>query len=471
MIFFFEIVNIGPFMSDFVRTGSGSCRPGAGCSGLPFAIGGACRTMGKAMGSLEFTKTTYMKTVHIVGNRPQFVKLSLLYRAWERRGVGRPLIVHTGQHFSDNMSAVFFEDFHIPAPDHQLNINSQPHAGMIGQMLIALDAVIAREKPDGIVVYGDTNTTLAGALAAKKRNIPLAHVESGIRTGKEDMPEESNRYLTDRLAGLNFTCTYRGMENLLKEGYTAGRDADLKGPGTGEKGELKRAGGEEGKKDDDYRSAGAGREQSGAGGSGVIDSLVYNTGDLMLDAALLFKDKARERSSLLRQLDLEGKPFILATIHRTENLEDPGVLREILHALHVLHRSLPVVFPVHPRTRQLIDQHGIPLQVLSVPPIGYLDMIALVQACRHVITDSGGLSREAFFFHKPSVIVMQHPFWPEILEHGPSLQADADSSDILEKFQALGNSSTPFKTELFGDGHAAERISDILLRSWQALHS
>lgn len=349
------------------------------------------------------------------------------------------------------MSTIFFEDFHIPAPDHQLNINNQPHGEMIGRMLIALDGVIAHERPDGIIVYGDTNTTLAGALAAKKRNIPLAHVESGIRTGKEDMPEESNRYLADRLAGLNFTCTYRGMENLLKEGYTAGG-------GAGVSGQI-----EAGKKDGE-------RGQPAVGGSGVIDSLVYNTGDLMLDAALLFKDKAREQSLLLRQLGLEGKPFILATIHRAENLDDPEALREILHALHVLHRSLPVVFPVHPRTRQLIDQHRIPLQVLTVPPIGYLDMMALVQGCRHVITDSGGLSREAFFFHKPSIIVMQHPFWPEILGSGSCMQADADSTDILEKFQGLENNSTPFKTELFGDGHAAEKISDILLASWQGRH-
>lgn len=360
-----------------------------------------------------------MKTVHIVGNRPQFIKLSLLYRAWQRKDAGQSLIIHTGQHFSDNMSSIFFQEFQIPDPDYQLNINSQPHAEMIGRMLIALDTVLASERPDGIIVYGDTNTTLAGALAAKKRNIPLAHVESGIRTGKEDMPEESNRYLTDRLADINFTCTYRGMENLLKEGY-----------------------------------------------NGAIASQVYNTGDLMLDAALLFKDKAREQSSLLSNLGLAGKPFILATIHRAENLDDPEALGEILKALHILHKSMPVIFPVHPRTRQIIEQHRIPLQLLTVPPIGYLDMIALAQACQYVVTDSGGLAREAFFFHKPSVIVMQTPFWPEIFEQGPSLQASADSDDILKKFQALGSKGKPFNTTIFGDGTAAEKISEILLASW-----
>ena len=381
-----------------------------------------------------------MKTVHIVGNRPQFVKLSLLYRAWERRGGAKPIIIHTGQHFSDSMSNVFFREFQIPAPDYQLNINSYPHAEMVGRMLVALDGVLAGERPDGVIVYGDTNTTLAGALAARKRDIRLAHVEAGIRTGKEDMPEESNRYLTDRLAELNFSCTYVGVENLLREGFTAGDVGPVSGAGD---------------------SSGV-----GAGKRGAIASLVYNTGDLMLDAALLFKDRAREQSSLLRQLGLKGKPFILATIHRTENLDHPEALREILQALVVLHQDMPVVFPLHPRTKRLIDQYGIAADIHTIDPVGYLDMMALVQACQHVITDSGGLSREAYFFRKPSVIVMERPFWPEILQHGPCLQANADRLDIVEKFRALGSNLLPFQPELFGDGHAAEKMADILLSIW-----
>ncbi len=417
MIFFPEIVNIGP---------------------NPAAV----------------IKTTYMKTVHIVGNRPQFIKLSLLYRAWQRKDGGRPLIIHTGQHFSDNMSAIFFQEFNIPNPDYQLNINNQPHAEMIGRMLIALDPVIADEKPDGIIVYGDTNTTLAGALAAKKRNIPLGHVEAGIRTGQENMPEESNRYLTDRLSGLNFACTYRGVENLLKEGFTPGRNQ------VGNPGEGKEAiSGTENPKSGKISGMENGKNHG-------ISGQIFNTGDIMLDAALLFKDKAREQSSLLRNLTLEGKPFILATIHRAENLDNPRALGEILTALNILHRSQPVVFPVHPRTRQVIDQHRIPLEVFTIPPVGYLDMIALTQACQQVVTDSGGLAREAFFFHKPSVIVMQNPFWPEIFEHGPSLQANAAEEEILEKFQALGNKNEPFNTTIFGDGTAAEKIRDILLAAW-----
>ncbi|MHA4807553.1 non-hydrolyzing UDP-N-acetylglucosamine 2-epimerase [Flavitalea flava] len=359
-----------------------------------------------------------MKMVHIVGNRPQFIKLSLLVQALGKQNAERPIIIHTGQHFSDNMSTIFFKEFGIPPPDHFLNIHSLPHNELIGRMLIGLDQVLGAEKPDRVIVYGDTNSTLAGALTAKKKNIPLAHIESGIRTGNERMPEESNRYLTDRMADLNFTCTYLGLENLEKEGYGA----------------AARPGG------------------------------IFNTGDLMLDAAMQFRDRAKEQSSLLEDLSLTGNPFVLATIHRAENAEDPQVLREILNALHRIHRDIPVVFPVHPKTKQLIDSYDLDTHFICTPPLGYLDMLALVQACQYVITDSGGLSREAFFFHKPSLVVMDYPFWPEIFLNGPSLPAKARSGDILEKMQQLRkDTNIPFKTAIFGDGKAAEKISAILL--------
>ena len=415
-----------------------------------------------------------MKIAHIVGNRPQFIKLSLLYRAWQRKCADRALIIHTGQHFSDNMSAIFFEEFGIPPPDYQLNINSLPHGEMIGRMLIGIDAVLATEKPDAVIVYGDTNTTLAGALAGKKRNIPVVHVEAGIRTGKEDMPEESNRYLTDRLADVNFACTYLGVENLLKEGFVGGEArSGAVGLRTGDEGmgpgggvpdrseDAGMAGGVRPKTGDGMMSAGGAKK-----GSGTIQSLVYNTGDLMLDAALLFKDKAREQSTLLRDLSLQERPFVLATIHRAENVEDPAVLAGILQALHSIHQDIPVVVPVHPKTRQMIDRMGIPLSLHITPPLGYLDMLALVQACRNVVTDSGGLSREAFFFHKPSLVVMQHPFWPEIFVHGPSLPAAAAPEALLSQWRALvhaDGTGRPFQTEIFGDGAAAEKITDILL--------
>jgi len=361
-----------------------------------------------------------MKLAHIVGNRPQFIKLSLLQRGLAGRSGIHSLVIHTGQHFSDNMSAIFFREFGIPPPDHQLHINMMPHGEMIGHMLIGLDRVLAAEKPDGVIVYGDTNTTLAGALAAKKRGIPLVHVEAGIRTGDEGMPEESNRYVTDRLAELNMACTGLGAENLLKEGVSPER--------------------------------------------------VFNTGDLMLDAALLFKDRAMQESTLVRELFPDGRPFVLATIHRAENTDDPLVLGGILEGLQRVHSGIPVVFPMHPKTGQMMEKHRLPAGFTILPPLGYFDMLALVQSCRYVITDSGGLSRESFFFRKPALVVMKNPFWPEIMLHGPSLQSDADTGSILANFGRLcdgtgdGGGSRPFEAGIFGDGRAAERITEVVER-------
>ncbi|HMH21970.1 MAG TPA: UDP-N-acetyl glucosamine 2-epimerase, partial [Puia sp.] len=259
-----------------------------------------------------------MNFVHIVGNRPQFVKLALLYPELQHRAGGRSQIIHTGQHFDPDMSDIFFRQLGIPAPDHLLSIRNLSHNDMIGNMLIGIDRLFAVERPDAVVVYGDTNTTLAGALAAKKRNIPLAHIESGIRTGKEDMPEESNRYLTDRMADWNFACTALGVENLIREGY-GGPEA----------------------------------------GPGAIRGGVFNSGDLMLDAALFFREQALEQSAVLRDLRLEGLPFTLATIHRAENTDDQAALRTIIGALNDLHHHTPVLFPMHPRTAQRIAKLGL----------------------------------------------------------------------------------------------------------------
>jgi UDP-GlcNAc3NAcA epimerase len=375
-----------------------------------------------------------MKMVHIVGNRPQFIKLALLYPELQHRNPGQGRIIHTGQHFDPEMSGIFFDQLGIPAPDHQLTIRNLSHNEMIGNMLIEIDRVLATEKPDQVVVYGDTNTTLAGALAAKKRNIPLAHIESGIRTGKEDMPEESNRYLTDRMADWNFACTHAGVKNLVREGFRVAGTPGSEGP------------------------VSPGGERPGK----HIPGGVYNCGDLMLDAALLFRGLALSRSSVLQGLGMKGQPFILATIHRAENTDDGSALRNILEALNSLHTQIPVIFPMHPRTRQIVGELNIPTGFILTGPLGYLDMLALLQSCESVVTDSGGLSREAFFFHKPTLVVMQNPFWPEIFEHGHCLHAEAVKEDILEKFRLLQSPGKPFEREVFGDGRAAAKIAEIL---------
>ena len=382
-----------------------------------------------------------MKLVHIVGNRPQFIKLALLHQSLERLTGSGGLIIHTGQHYSKDMSDIFFEQLRIPFPTHQLGIRDLPHNSMIGNMMIGLDPLLAAEKPDGVIVYGDTNTTLAGALAAKKRDIPLAHIEAGIRTGREDMPEESNRYVSDRLAALNFACTRLGVDNLLQEGFREAPAPDPLPPYTG------------------IPNPGL---PNHTGLPNRSPGQVYLTGDLMLDAARLCKDQATHQSSVLREHSLEGRPFILATIHRAENTGDPATLRAILQALDRLHTEIPVLFPLHPRTRQIMDGLDLPVRVIMTPPVGYLDMLALVQSCQYVITDSGGLSREAYFFEKPSLVIMNNPFWPEIFEAGPSLQTKADMKEILQRFGELANSGRSFRAGIFGDGQAASRISSIL---------
>lgn len=353
-----------------------------------------------------------MTIVHIVGNRPQFIKLSLLHEALSAHPAVQSRVIHTGQHFSDNMSDIFFRECGLPLPDRQLDINSISHNEMVGRMLIGLDAALVAERPDAVVVYGDTNTTLAGSLAAKKRQIPVLHVEAGVRTGDETMPEEVNRYLSDRMADLNFTCTRLNGDNLLREGMAPHR--------------------------------------------------IEHSGDLLLDAALRFGPGARAQSTLPADLFPGGQPFILATIHREGNTEDPAVLAAILQALHELNRDCPVVFPIHPRTRAVIDENGLPFGLIGTPPLGYLDMLALLQACAYVITDSGGLSREAFFFSKPSVIVMDKPFWPEIMANGPSLAAGAETQAIIRRFREL-DPGKPFHRGVFGDGHAAEKIAAAVL--------
>jgi len=359
-----------------------------------------------------------MKIVHIVGNRPQFIKLVLLNKALQA-GSTQNIILHSGQHFDKNMSGIFFDQLNIPMPDYTLGVNSLEHNEMIGQMLMEIDRVLTIEKPSCVIVYGDTNTTLAGALAAKKRNIPVAHIEAGIRTMDETMPEETNRYITDRIATLNFCCTNTGVENLKKEGYF----------------------------------------------SGAIHSSVYNSGDLMLDACLHFKDIALEQAKLQSEIKLQ-EPFVLATIHRAENTENIKSLQNIIAALNNIHQHTAVIFPMHPKTKALILQHGISITFNMLDAMGYFDMLALAQKCTSVITDSGGLSRESFFLKKPTLVLMKKPFWPEIFVHGNCMQSEANTEEIVMKYQLLLSADKSFKIDVFGNGKAAENISNIILSSF-----
>lgn len=358
-----------------------------------------------------------MKIIHLVGNRPQFIKLAMLDAALQKYAQVTQVIVHTGQHFDVNMSDIFFDELQIPHPTYQLQINKLGHGAMLGHMLIEIETILLKEKPDWVVVFGDTNTTLAGAIAAKKLHIKLAHIESGVRTFNEAMPEESNRYLSDRLATINFCCTAENVEQLKKEGYT----------------------------------------------SDSIRSFVVNSGDIMLDAIIAHKDKIAGRP-IIDSLQIRNEKFVLATIHRAENIENITHLKHIISALNKINTDTKVIMLLHPNTKNILLQENITATFTTIDALGYLDTQALINAATYVITDSGGLSREAFFYNKPTVIIMEKPFWPEIIAHGNCIQAYPTIENILHKFSIIHQQQKQSDISLFGDGNAAAIIAEAIVK-------
>lgn len=353
-----------------------------------------------------------MKIITVVGARPQFIKAAALSRELERSGL-HEIIVHTGQHFDQNMSEVFFEEMNIPKPAYNLEIHSLSHGAMTGRMLEEIEKVLLAEKPDMVLVYGDTNSTLAGALAAKKLHIRVGHVEAGLRSFNMAMPEEVNRILTDRISDFLFCPTQTAVQNLEREGY---------------------------------RSFGVRLE---------------NTGDIMLDAALYYSAVSPARAKVFPSLGLQG-PYILATVHRAENTDDLGRLRSLLKALNDLQKRIPVVCPLHPRTQKIIEQNALKADFTILGPVGYFDMMELIKASSLVITDSGGLQKEAFFFSKPCVTVRDQTEWTELVEHGYNRLAGTDPERILSAVDAFLAGPLNFSHNLYGDGHAASRIVNVL---------
>jgi UDP-N-acetylglucosamine 2-epimerase len=353
-----------------------------------------------------------MKILTVVGARPQFIKAAPVSQALRKAG-HREFLVHTGQHYDHNMSQVFFDELHIPPPDVNLEIGSGSHGQQTGQMLMRLEQIIQAQQPDWVLVYGDTNSTLAGALAAAKLRIPLAHVEAGLRSFNRAMPEEHNRVLTDHCADLLFCPTQTAVNLLAREGITQG---------------------------------------------------VHLVGDTMYDAVLQFADLARQKSTILQDLQLQPKKFLLATVHRPYNTDTPENLRGILHALTEL--GEPVAFPVHPRTRKQIDSLGEDGQYATrtlhfLDPLGYLDMLTLQQNARLILTDSGGIQKEAFFFAVPCVTLRPETEWVETVETGWNVLVHADRAKIV---QAVTSHRWPHDAPpaVFGDGRASEYIVKVL---------
>ncbi|MGH9368022.1 MAG: non-hydrolyzing UDP-N-acetylglucosamine 2-epimerase [Thermoanaerobaculia bacterium] len=347
-----------------------------------------------------------MKVAAVVGARPQFIKAAPVGRALREAG-HREFLLHTGQHYDDAMADVFFRELEIPEPDVNLEVGSGSHGFQTGQMLMRLEEVLAAEKPDWVLVYGDTNSTLAGALAAAKLKLRLAHVEAGMRSYNREMPEEINRVISDHLSDLLFTPTQTGVENLRKEGITEG---------------------------------------------------VRLVGDVMYDALRMFLPIARRRSRILEELRLEPRGYALLTAHRAETVDSDARLTRLL--TRVSEVEIPVVFPAHPRTGKRMAALGLlerlPSRVRVVPPLGYLDMLRLESEARVVLTDSGGVQREAFFLSVPSVILRGETEWPELVESGASVLAGSDFDVIPVDGAQPGRRVDP--EELFGRGNASQKI-------------
>ena len=374
-----------------------------------------------------------MKIVTIIGARPQFIKAAVVSRAIANfnkdaassSSLVTEVIVHTGQHYDRNMSGVFFEEMNIPKPDYFLDINGLSHGAMTGQMLEKIESVLVDEKPDVVLVYGDTNTTLAGALAAAKLHVAVAHVEAGLRSFNREMPEEINRVLTDHMANFLFCPTKQSVDNLKAEGKINKEHAS-----------------------GDYNNSSL----------IVPNPVVCLVGDVMLDAAIYYKEHARKP-----QLVLPEK-FILATIHRAENTDNALRLKSIFDGFEKIGREVPIILPIHPRTRKNIEALGLNASdsIKIIDPVSYFEMIYLLENCLLVMTDSGGLQKEAFFFKKPCITMRDETEWVELVEHGFNSLAGAETENIYDAYKTIIEIDSDFNIELYGDGKAGERVVDFL---------
>jgi UDP-GlcNAc3NAcA epimerase len=345
-----------------------------------------------------------MKILSVVGARPQFIKAAPVSRELRRKHV--EVLVHTGQHYDDSMSNVFFRELDIPEPDINLGVGSGPHGAQTGGMMAGLEKVALEVKPDWVLVYGDTNSTLAAALVAAKLHIPLAHVEAGLRSFDRRMPEEINRVLADHVSDLLLCPTEVAVRNLARE---------------------------------------------------AIERGVHLVGDVMYDAFLFNKEAARKRGDAVKKLGIAHGQFALATLHRAENTDDSERLRSILHGID--QSGLEVVLPLHPRTRARLEGPP-PARIRVVDPVGYLDMLALEEAAAVIVTDSGGVQKEAYFLAKPCITLRDSTEWTETVEAGWNTLVGWDSVRIAEAMRSFR--PTGKRPVLFGDGHAAEKISELL---------
>lgn len=357
-----------------------------------------------------------MKIITIIGARPQFVKAAILSKAFKKYKEIDEVILHTGQHYDHNMSDLFFTELEIPQPNYNLDIHGGTHGLMTGRMLEKIEEVFSFEKPDLALVFGDTNSTLAGALAARKNNIPLAHVEAGLRSYNMKMPEEINRILTDRISDFLFCPTNKAIENLNKEGFEN------------------------------------------------FDCKLVKSGDVMLDAALYYSAKPQASTDILERLNI--KDYVLCTIHRAENTDSISRLQSIIDALKIISEEHPILLPLHPRTRKIIAERGINTgRIKMIEPVGYFEMIQLLKNSALVMTDSGGVQKEAFFFKRNCVTLREETEWTELIDHGFNIVTGSDSVAIVNAYQQMINHKPDFNIDLYGMGNACEIIIDSIIQN------
>ncbi len=348
-----------------------------------------------------------MKIITVVGARPQFIKASMVSRAFLKEGIHEQ-IIHTGQHYDPVMSDIFFKEMRIPPPVANLEVKSVLHGEMTGQMIAGIEKRILEDKPDAVLVYGDTNSTLAAALAAVKLHLKLIHVEAGLRSFNMNMAEEINRILTDRISNLLCCPSDNAVENLRREGFEHFNCRFLK------------------------------------------------TGDVMKDASDFFVKEAASNVNVIEELKLSD--FILCTFHRAENTNDPVRLKNIIDAIDEIHKDIPVIMPIHPRTQKTIEALGLKPKFRIVEAQGYFSMLQLLQNCKMVITDSGGLQKEAYFFSKMCVTLRDDTEWNELVAHGVNFLTGADKTKIVSSVRNAMTLKKDFSIPFFGDGNAAGKI-------------
>jgi UDP-N-acetylglucosamine 2-epimerase len=367
-----------------------------------------------------------IRIASIVGARPQFIKAAVIHRALMKTAPKvKHLIIHTGQHYDDTMSQVFFSQLSIPEPDYNLGVGSAPHGKQTGLMLMRIEEVLLQERPSLIMVYGDTNSTLAGALAAAKLSLRLAHVEAGLRSYNKNMPEEINRVITDHISNLLFSPTELAVKNLNKEGIEKG---------------------------------------------------IFLVGDVMLDSLLYFLPIAQQQSNILDQLNLYSnceknnvKPYLLATVHRAENTDSIENLKSIISAFNKLaQKGNKIILPLHPRTQKIFANHAelaLNKEIHLIHPIPYFDMLLLVENASAVLTDSGGLQKEAYLLKTPCITLRKNTEWEETVQSGWNFCAGINEEAIIKKVNYLKKRGAPSAyLSLYGDGKAGEKIANILIR-------